>query len=73
MEQSVIKTIVEDLIPLQTEFVCAHLRLAHSRKRLNALIVSLYEQTKHSHEQSDSTYTFKDFQSYFKVIKELNK
>lgn len=80
MEDYIIKSIVEDLVPLNTDLMCTHIRLAQIRKRFLSLITSVYEKNKllnsHTPHVCDSTipaYTYNEFQSYFKVLRHLNK
>lgn len=77
MEHNIIKTIVEDLIPVNNDVICLHLRLLQLRKRLLSLQTSVYEQNQQlnspSSSKCDSAYTYQDFQGYFKVLRELNK
>lgn len=80
MELFIIKSIVDDLVDTNADLQCTHVRLLQLRKRLLSLLTSLHENNKqlnsHSNDNCDSTiptYTYNEFQSYFKVLRELNK
>lgn len=80
MEKYIIKSIVDDLIPTNADLLCTHVRLVQLRKRMLSVITSVHEKNiqlnSNSSDKCDSsipTYTYKEFQSYFKVIRELNK
>lgn len=79
MELDIIKSIVDDLVDVNADLQCTHVRFLQLRKQLLSVITSVYEKTQfktHFTGECDSTiptYTYKEFQSYFKVLRELNK
>lgn len=79
MELDIIKSIVDDLVDVNADLQCTHVRFLQLRKQLLSVITSVYEKTQfkaHFTDECDSTiptYTYKEFQSYFKVLRELNK